>query len=106
MPGGPWGNPDGTGPLLWQIDYYRCSTGWLRPQVTLDNAGGVLWILLDRQKRSAGDLFPGAHTAHIWMTTGYDGFGRRLFAGYDDAVAASASSRAECQKNLICMIAG
>ena len=28
---GPWSNPFGTGPMLWQIDYYRCSTGWLRP---------------------------------------------------------------------------
>jgi hypothetical protein len=106
VPGGPWGNPGGTGPLLWQIDYYRCSTGWLRPQITLDDADGVLWILLDRKNRSARDLFPSAHTAHIWKTTSYDGFARRLFTGYDEAVAAGAASRAEGLKNLICMVAG
>jgi hypothetical protein len=72
----------------------------------LDDADGALWILLDRKNRSARDLFPGAHTAQIWKTTGYDGFARRLFAGYDEAVAAGAASRAEGLKNLICMIAG
>lgn len=106
VPSGPWGNPGGSGPLLWQIDYYRCSTGWLRPQVSLDCADDVLWIFLDRKNRSAGDLFPDAHTAHVWQTTGYDGFGRRLFAGYDEAIAAGAAGRAEGLKNLVCMIAG
>lgn len=106
VPSGPWGNPDGVGPLLWQIDYYRCNTSWLKPQVTLNRADNVLWILLDRENRNARDLFRNAHTAHIWKTTSYSGCARRLLVGHDKAIAAGAVVRAEGLKNLICMLAG
>jgi hypothetical protein len=106
VPDGVWSNPGGIGPLLYQIDYYRCNSSWVRPQVTLDNADDVIWILLDREGRSATEVFSGAHTAHIWQTTSYEEFARRLLAGYDAAIDKGCIDRAEKLKGLVCMLAG
>jgi hypothetical protein len=106
VPSGPWGNPNGNGPKLWQIDYYRCNTSWVRPPHTLDDAEDVVWLFLDWYGRSAAEVYPVAHTAHVWQATGYGDFADRLFAGYDDAISKGQTGRAQKLKDLICMLAG
>jgi hypothetical protein len=81
VPSSVWGNPGGTCPLLWQVDYYRCDSGWLPGEVALKDPGTVAWILLDRKGRPAAELFWDAHTAHVWQTVSYDAFASKLLDG-------------------------
>lgn len=106
VPGGVWGNSGGMGPLLWQIDFYRCYASWVRPQVTLIDPESVHWIFLDRYGRSAAQAFPGAHTAHVWRTTSYHDFARHLFAGHDDAIEKRRDDQAQKLRALIRMLDG
>lgn len=99
VPDGPWSSSR-VGPLLWQIDYYRCNSSWISG-FELHDATEVSWVMFDYRGRSAADVFPGAHTAHIWQTTSYAGFARRLWLGYEQSVAGGQEERAAALRDLL-----
>ncbi|OPC76766.1 hypothetical protein B4N89_45650 [Embleya scabrispora] len=87
-----WHQPQRHG--LWvagipQNDLYRCTPGhWVRPladgtRIRLDAPADVLWIIFDRDGRTAEEIFPESHTADEWWTTSYS----RCVAGLLDAYA-------------------
>lgn len=79
-----------------QIDFYRCTPDrWVRPLKTggnihLPDPAQVLWVLIDRYGRTAGEAFPGAHTAAEWHTTSYDDLGPGLWKAYEFALSDAA----------------
>lgn len=76
-----------------QIDFYRCTPDrWVRPlrnggSIHLPDPASVLWVLIDRYGRSAGEAFPGSHTAAHWHTTSYDDLGPALWTAYESALS-------------------
>lgn len=76
-----------------QIDFYRCTPDrWVRPlkkggNIHLPDPAKVLWVFVDRYGRTAGEAFPGAHTAAEWHTTSYDDLGPGLWKAYEFALS-------------------
>ncbi|MEU4243996.1 hypothetical protein [Actinoplanes sp. NPDC026619] len=51
-----------------QIDAYRTFRRWVRPEISLDDANDVIWLLLDQKSRAAHTAFPESATAGAWHT--------------------------------------